>query len=134
MPHAARAIQTGDESAPTCRKPYAPDMACGINTIYYPATAAPRTWQYPVWGTPEWQAIYNKRTAVERYFVHLKQDAGVGFRKDQLQLRGLAKVALITGLAVVATTSGCARHAPSVTALPDAARRRHYLRLPLVGA
>lgn len=95
--------QTDDPSAPTCRKAHLPDMACGINTTFFPATAAPRTFQYPAWGTPEWSAIYNKRSAVERYFGRLKDDAGVGFRRGRFQLRGLANMALITGLAMVAT-------------------------------
>jgi hypothetical protein len=95
--------QNAPASAPTCHKKHAADKACGINTMAYEDTVAPRTYQWPVWGTREWQRIYNKRSAVERYFGHLQSDATAGFRRGRFRLRGMAKVGLITGLSVVAT-------------------------------
>lgn len=95
--------QTTDPAAPTCRKKHPSDLACGMRTTYFPADAAPRTYQWPAWETKGWKHIYNKRSAVERFFGHLQSDACAGFRKGRFQVRGLAKVAFVTGLAVVAT-------------------------------
>jgi len=74
-----------------------------MRTTCFPADAAPRTYQWPAWGTKDWKRTYDKRSAVERFFGHLQSDACAGFRKGRFQVRGLTKVAYVTALAVVAT-------------------------------
>jgi hypothetical protein len=99
----ARSTAYPDLTLPTCRTRHALGEGCTARTVTYPATAAPRTWQYPFWGTAEWEAIYKQRTAVERFFAHLESDAGAAWRHGRFQMRGITKVGLLLAVAVAAT-------------------------------
>lgn len=94
---------TAPDAAPTCRVPHRPDEACGLRTTTFTAASAPRTYQWPMWGSEEWVRTYAKRSAVERFFGHLQADHGPAFRAGRFRLRRLPKVALITAAFVIAT-------------------------------
>lgn len=90
-------------SAPICTVKHAPTEACAMTTMTYTAATAPRTYQYPAWGTNDWATIWKKRSAVERFFGHLQAPAGVGFDHGRFQVRRLTKVAIATAAFVIAT-------------------------------
>jgi hypothetical protein len=67
------------------------------------ANVAPRTFQFPVYGTKDWNQIWRKRSAVERFFGHLQSDHGAAFRAGRFRVRRLIKVAIATCAFVIAT-------------------------------
>lgn len=91
------------DAAPTCRVAHAKDEACGLRTTTFTSQSAPRTYQWPAWGTDDWVKIYRKRSAVERFFGHLQSDHGPAFRAGRFRLRRLPKVAVVTAAFVIAT-------------------------------
>lgn len=94
---------TAPASVPTCRIPHPAGQACGLRTVTFNASSAPRTYQWPTWGSDAWIDTYRKRSAVERFFGHLQSDHGAGFRKGRYRLRRLTKVAIATAACVIAT-------------------------------
>jgi hypothetical protein len=89
--------------APTCRVAHAPGDACGLKTMTFSSSVAPRTFQFPVYGTKDWNEIWRKRSAVERFFGHLQSDHGAAFRAGRFRVRRLIKVAIATCAFVIAT-------------------------------
>ena len=96
-------LDNPDPATPTCRRKHLDGEGCTITTTYFGAEANPRTYQFPAWGSSAWVGIYNRRSAVERWFGHLQSDNGVGFRRGRFQVRRITKVAVMTGVAAVAT-------------------------------
>jgi len=96
-------LDNPDPTTPTCRVKHRSGEGCTIGTTYFGAEANPRTYQYPAWGSSDWADIYNRRSAVERWFGHLQSDNGAGFRRGRFQLRHTTKVAIVTAAAAVAT-------------------------------
>lgn len=99
--------------APTCRVAHPVGEACGLKTTTFTSQMAARTYQFPVWGTPDWADMYAKRTAVERFFGHLQSHARAGFTRGRYRLMRLAKVALAAAAAVIATNVGLIESAAS---------------------
>ncbi len=90
-------------AAPICKVKHASDEACGVNTMIIESAIAERTYQYPIWGTPDWIEMYSMRSSVERFFGHLQSAALAGFDQGRFCVRGLAKVSIITAVFVIAT-------------------------------
>ena len=59
------------------------------------AEQAPSTFQFPFWGTPEWEEKYAKRTNVERGFSSFKNPDVIGLTKGQFHYRHIPNVALL---------------------------------------
>lgn len=91
------------DAAPTCRVAHGIDEACALRTTTFTYESAPRTYQWPAWGTADWVQIYKKRSAVERFFGHLQSDHGPAFRPGRFRLRRMPKVAVVTAAFVIAT-------------------------------
>ena len=53
------------------------------------------TYQYPVWGTEDWEKRYNKRSNVERGFSTLKNPDVIGMTPGLYRIRGLVKMSLL---------------------------------------
>ena len=87
---------------PRCRTRHAAGEGCGLLNLLWTAQMAPRTWQFPIWGSPDWEAIYNERGAIERYFSGLKSPFGSRWLPGFWPLRGLHKVGVDLGVAIAA--------------------------------
>lgn len=101
--HVPESTQHPDPTLPTCRTKHPPTEACGIGTLTYTQEAAPRTWQWPRWGSPDWEHLYKRRSAVERYFANLKSETSGNLRPGAFRLRGLTNVALCLAIATITT-------------------------------
>lgn len=64
---------------------------------------APSTFQFLAYGTKDWNEIWCKRSAVERFLGHLQSDHGAAFRAGRFRVRRLIKVAIATCAFVTAT-------------------------------
>lgn len=97
------AKNTAPAAAPICTVKHQPNEACAITTMTFTSATAPRTYQYPAWGTSDWHSLWKQRSAVERFFGHLQSPARIGFDHGRFQVRRLAKVAVVTAAFVIAT-------------------------------
>lgn len=97
------AKNTAPDAAPTCRVKHQAGEACDMTTMTFTAANAPRNFQYPIWGTSEWNKIWKQRSAVERFFGHLQAPSGVAFDHGRFRVRHLPKVAFLTAAFVIAT-------------------------------
>jgi hypothetical protein len=85
---------------PRCSGNHRPGDGCLRTSLTFPASAAPATWQYPFWGSVEWEDLYSKRTAVERYFSLMKYT--YNWEAKHFAVRGIAKVGIKLAACVVA--------------------------------
>jgi hypothetical protein len=69
----------------------------------FTSSVALRTFQFPIYGTKDWNSIWRKRSAVERFFGYLQSDHGAAFRAGRFRVRRLIKVAIATCAFVIAT-------------------------------
>ena len=97
------AKNTAPAAAPICTVKHQPNEACAITTMTFTSATAPRTYQYPAWGTSDWHSLWKQRSAVERFFGHLQSPARIGFDRGRFQVRRITKVAVVTAAFVIAT-------------------------------
>jgi hypothetical protein len=84
-----------DPKLATCSGNHGDDEACCIRSATFKADSAPLTYQYPVWGTEDWEKRYNKRSNVERGFSTLKNPDVIGLTPGLYRIRGLVKMSLL---------------------------------------
>jgi len=84
-----------DPGLPVCDGSHGADEACCIKTATLNAEDAPSIFQFPFWGTPEWEEKYAKRTNVERGFSSLKNPDVIGLTKGQFHYRHIPNLALL---------------------------------------
>ena len=97
LPHSVR---NADPRLQICDGNHRPDEGCCIRRRTFHAAYSPEMFQCPNWGSPDWEPMYARRTALERCNSRWKMPEGVGSR-DQLRLRGLVAVSLWTALGLV---------------------------------
>lgn len=78
-----------------CDGNHADDEACCIKTATLNAEEVPSIFQFPFWGTPEWEAKYAKRTNVERGYSTIKNPDVIGLNKGLFHMRGLPNFSLL---------------------------------------
>jgi len=78
-----------------CDGNHGDDEACCIQTATLKAEEIPAIFQFPFWGTPEWEEKYAKRTNVERGFSMFKNPDVIGLTKGQFHYRHIPNVALL---------------------------------------
>ena len=101
-PQVPGSMRRRDPAFPVCDGNHGPDEGCAIANGTWKAKYAPRTFQFPFWGGPEWGREYAYRSAIERTFNLMKNRDVVGLRSGEFLLRGLANMTLLLGLAAVA--------------------------------
>ncbi len=84
-----------DPRLPVCDGNHGDDEACCIKTATLRAEEIPSIFQFPFWGSPEWEEKYAKRTNVERGFSSFKNPDVIGLTKGQFHYRHLPNVALL---------------------------------------
>ncbi|HVC23024.1 MAG TPA: hypothetical protein VNH82_06320 [Candidatus Dormibacteraeota bacterium] len=101
-PKVPGSMRKRDPKLATCSGAHGDNEACCIRSASFKAEYAPLTYQYPVWGTPEWEHRYNKRTNVERGFSTLKNPDVIGMMPGLYRIRGLIKMSLLVACMFVA--------------------------------
>lgn len=91
-----------DGSLPYCPGGHAPGTGCLVNTIILRAEDCPEDFQWPMYGTPEHTDLYGDRTAIERVFSKVKDEAYINFKRGTFRMRRIVKVGLMACLAMVA--------------------------------
>lgn len=76
-----------DPGLPVCDGQHGDDEACCSRTATLKAEEIPSIFQFPFWGTPEWEKKYLLRTNVERGFSSLKNPDVIGLTKGQFHYR-----------------------------------------------
>lgn len=89
-----------DPALPLCLGDHESDEACCLQNLTVRFRDMPRVWQWPGYGTREWKALYNMRSAVERLFSSLKYNCG--WSPGRAKVRGIGAVgfSLMLALAV----------------------------------
>ncbi len=87
-----------DPGLPVCDGQHGDDEACCIQTATLKAEEIPSIFQFPFWGTPEWEEKYALRTNVERGFSSLKNPDVIGLTKGQYHYRHIPNVSLLVTL------------------------------------
>jgi hypothetical protein len=77
--------------------------ACSQETIVVRESVEPKLRQREYWGSPEWQASFNRRVRVEGAFGVLKSPKGGNVRRGWTHQVGLVKTTLLLAIAVAAT-------------------------------
>ena len=85
-----------------CTGQHGSDEACCIKSATFKTKFAPLAYQYPIWGTPEWEKKYAKRTNVERGFSTLKNPDVIGLAPGLFRIRRLVKVSMLAACMFVA--------------------------------
>ena len=89
--------------APECEGGHAPGEWCLMRNATLRVGHCPYTYQWPPYGSKEHLATYNRRGDVERMHARLKGATGGHFQPGRFAFRGITKVTVIYGLAVVAS-------------------------------
>jgi hypothetical protein len=84
-----------DPRLAACDGNHGDDEACCIKTATLKAEELPSIFQYPFWGTPEWEEKYAKRTNVERGFSTFKNPDVIGMTKGQFHYRHIPNLSLL---------------------------------------
>ncbi|MGC2191909.1 MAG: hypothetical protein WA751_06220 [Candidatus Dormiibacterota bacterium] len=87
-----------DPRLAVCDGCHGDDEACCIATATLKAEEIPSIYQFPFWGTPDWEEKYAKRTNVERGFSSLKNPDVIGLTKGQFHLRHIPNMSLLVTL------------------------------------
>ena len=90
-----------DRDAPYCDVPHAPGKGCLMNTYTHRVARGDTKFQWPPYGSVEYQQVYRRRSEVERSNARLKSDEGGNFRAGKWRVRGIEKVSLMYALAAV---------------------------------
>ena len=99
-------LHLADPAMRTCPGGHSPDTACRRDNLTWSSSNLPRFWQWPLYGTTDWERLYSKRGAVERSYAHLKSAAGPGLRRDDFRVRGLGKIGVVMLADVIASNLG----------------------------
>ncbi|MGH7609252.1 MAG: hypothetical protein ACREOD_04830 [Candidatus Dormibacteria bacterium] len=91
-----------DPRLATCSGKHGLDEACCIRTAVFKSDYAPLAYQYPIWGSSEWEEKYAKRTNVERGFSTLKNPDVIGLAPGLYGMRGRIKMSLLVACMWVA--------------------------------
>ncbi|MHB8395298.1 MAG: hypothetical protein ACYDC5_12570, partial [Candidatus Dormibacteria bacterium] len=94
-PKVPGSMRRRDQKLPVCDGKHGDDEACCIQTATLRAAEVPLIFQFPFWGTPEWEEKYAKRTNVERGFSMFKNPDVIGLTKGQFHYRHIPNVALL---------------------------------------
>lgn len=94
-PQVPGSMRQRDPKLANCSGNHGEDEACCIRSATFKADSAPLTYQYPVWGTEDWEKRYNKRSNVERGFSTLKNPDVIGMTPGLYRIRGLVKMSLL---------------------------------------
>jgi hypothetical protein len=84
------------------QRPGRPSALCRIKNATWRADAAPWTYQDPPWGTAQWEALYKRRSSVERRNSMVKNPDIIGMSPGRLRWRGLPSVSILFALSWVA--------------------------------
>lgn len=84
-----------DKSLVPCPGNHGLNQACCLKTATFKAAYAPLSYQSPIWGTPDWEATYAKRSNVERGYSTLKNPDVIGLTKGMFHMRGLPNFSLL---------------------------------------
>ena len=95
-PKVPGSMRRRDPRLAVCDGNHGYDEACCINAATLKAEEIPSIFQFPFWGTPEWEEKYAKRTNVERGFSSFKNPDVIGMTKGQFHYRHVPNVALLT--------------------------------------
>jgi hypothetical protein len=79
--------------------PKHPPACCTQGTITVPPTVSPKITQKLVYFTPEWRLTYRRRTAIERAFSDIKNDAHLNLRRGAIRVMGRTKISLYLAVA-----------------------------------
>ncbi|MGC2190865.1 MAG: transposase [Candidatus Dormiibacterota bacterium] len=101
-PKVEGSIRRWDEDSPVCDGNHAADEGCAVANGTWKAQYAPRTFQFPFWGSPDWVDEFGMRSSIERSFNLMKNRDVIGLRPGEFRLRGIANMTLLLGLAAVA--------------------------------
>ncbi len=99
-------LHLADPAVRTCRGGHPPGTGCLRENLTWSSSKSPRLWQWPLYGTTEWERVYNQRGAVERSYAHLKSAAGPGLRRDEFRLRGIGKLTVVILADLIASNLG----------------------------
>ena len=94
-PKVPGSMRRRDPRLAACDGNHGDDEACCIKTATLKAEELPSIFQYPFWGTPEWEEKYAKRTNVERGFSTFKNPDVIGMTKGQFHYRHIPNVSLL---------------------------------------
>ena len=112
-----------DPALPLCLGDHEDDEACCLQNLTVHFADMPRVWQWPAYGTREWKALYNMRSAVERLFSSLKYNCG--WSPGRAKVRGIGAVGFSLMLALAVHNLRLrypeARHAANRPRIPKAA-------------
>jgi hypothetical protein len=97
-PKVPGSMRRRDPRLAVCDGNHGDDEACCIKTATLKAEELPSIYQYPFWGTPEWEEKYAKRTNVERGFSTFKNPDVIGMTKGQFHYRHIPNVSLLVTL------------------------------------
>lgn len=94
-PKVPGSMRSRDKTLIPCPGDHGLDEACCLKTATFKAAFAPQSYQTPIWGTPDWEAKYAKRTNVERGYSTIKNPAVIGLNKGLFHMRGLPNFSLL---------------------------------------
>jgi hypothetical protein len=101
-PKVEGSMRRRNRAFPVCDGNHGSDEGCAVANGTWKAKFAPRTFQFPFWGSPDWEDEYGMRSSIERSFNLMKNRDVIGLRPGEFRLRGLANMTLLLGLAAVA--------------------------------
>lgn len=97
-PRVPGSMRRRDPRLAVCDGNHGDDEACCIKAATLKANEVPTIFQFPFWGTLEWEEKYAKRTNVERGFSSFKNPDVIGLTKGQFHYRHLPNVSLLVTL------------------------------------
>lgn len=107
-----------DPALPLCLGDHGDDEACCLQSFTVRFTDMPRVWQFPGYGTREWKAEYDRRSAVERSFASVKYNCG--WSPTHAKVRGIGAVAF--SLAIAFTVHNLRLRYPEARRTPNLPR------------
>ncbi|HUY57523.1 MAG TPA: transposase [Candidatus Micrarchaeaceae archaeon] len=131
-PKVPGSMRSRDLTLIPCSGDHGLDEGCCIKTATFKAAFAPQSFQTPIWGTPEWEAKYAKRTNVERGYSTVKNPDVIGLNKGLFHMRGLPNFSLLVTCMWIAHNLYLRMKAQAdrlkVTRVGERARRKHRRR------
>ena len=94
-PRVPGSMRRRDPRLAACDGNHGDHEACCIKAVTLKAKEVPTIFQFPFWGTPEWEEKYKQRTNVERGYSSFKNPDVIGMSKGQFHYRHLPNVSLL---------------------------------------
>jgi hypothetical protein len=94
-------MRNRDKSLAVCSGEHREDEGCCLRNGTWKAEFAPWTFQYPVYGSPDWTKKYGRRSAIERKFSQVKNSDVIGLRPGSFRLRGVTSMTILFTVAAV---------------------------------